>query len=174
MYIPIKGPGMVGRPAAELEGTGRRDMLPMGGACSGGGRGVGMDMDMDTPPLLITGLRLEFSSVRDDPPLAGRSASGVTDLSTFLKALATSEWLSFRSVSGGVLRGDLSSLDNILLCSSLVGDSISALGSRTLCILGEGACLKGLLSSLGRFMGGDKLVRLSVYRGNGLEKSDTV
>ena len=86
MYNPIKGPGMAGRPVAVTGGPGRRDTLLMGGAWIGGGRGVGID----TPTLPMTGLKLEFSSAREEPPLLGRSASGVNDLSTFLKALATS------------------------------------------------------------------------------------
>ena len=171
MYSPIRDPGMACRPVALTGGPGRRDMLLMGGAWMGGGSGVGMD----TPTLPMTGLKLEFSSAREEPPLLGRSASGVEDLSTFLKALATSAWLSLRTVSGGVFCGDLSSLDSIRPCSSLVGDSSSALGSSTLCVLGDGACLKGLLSRLGRLLtddGGERLARLSTKRGNGLENSD--
>jgi hypothetical protein len=84
-----------------------------------------------------TGLRLELSSALEDPPLLGRSASGVTDLSTFLKALVTSLWPSFRLA----MFSDGTRLVSSSLDSSRPGDDSSDLGSASLGALGEGISL---------------------------------
>ena len=88
MYSPIKDPGMAGSPVVVLLGPDSRDMLLAGGACPAGATDAGMD----TPRPPLPGLRLELSSAREELLLLlGRSASGVDERSTFLKALATSE-----------------------------------------------------------------------------------